>query len=271
MRPFTPTLGARDTSKNVKEFVKDNKEIFWKILKPLLPWIVGLHLVDAVLTAIFFAESERGFALGSLVASYFYTCLVITWHRVVIHGPDNYITMNPFKPKRHELVFIGMGILLTILGGLLVALSIAAFLIHAVLGVLAVITALLGITYLGYKFCFYFPAKAVDNSIKLKDSFYLTQGYFWTFMGAVFLAPLKYIFFLLLYFIIAFPILGGIIMMTSGSSSISIIANLLGFAISIPIIAYLIPLLYVIGVTVLSNYYQHAIQNKTLPTPNDKS
>lgn len=258
MPPFTPTFNVRETKKNVKEFIADNKIVFWNILKPLLPWIIGLNLLDTIITIFYFSDSENGFSLGNLITVYFYTCLIITWHRVVIYGPNNYITMNPFKPKRHELVYIGMGILLglltfiaTILGGL-------TFMISPILAAILIFLVIISAYYLGYKFCFYFPAKATNSSITFKESYQLTTGYFWKFAGTMFMAPLKFILLLFGYMFLGL-ILSTIVAMVIPSTSI---AHIVSFLFYVPLTIYFYPILYVFGVTVLSNYYQHAIQRK---------
>jgi hypothetical protein len=260
MRPFTPTLGIKDTSKNTRGFIKENKDIFLNVLKPLLPWIIGLHLFDLILTIAF--EIEIG--VGGLIASYFYTVLVITWHRVVIHGPDNYIAMNPYKPKRHELIFIGMGILLGVVPIIIGVLVGATFIISAALAVILILAVIIASLYFGYKFSFYFPAKAVDNSITFKQSYRLTTGYYWKFMGSLFLTPLRVFLILIAYMIVGIPLL---IFLSTTVEALN--PSILGFLFSVPIFSYFTPLLYVYGVTVLSNYYQYALQNKGLESSDD--
>lgn len=106
---WNPTLNATETGRDVRAFVKQFTPVFWRILKPLLPWMIACHLLDAIVTPLFFAPDGE-FKLGTILSAYFYTSLVISWHRVVIEGPDHAIPMNPFKPQRHEWTFIGVGI-----------------------------------------------------------------------------------------------------------------------------------------------------------------
>src|SRR5688572_15226664 len=106
MKHFTPVLHNSEAAKNAREFVKENKDIFWTIVKPVLPYLVGLSFLDTLITALYFSESQQGFQVGSIISSYFYASILINWHRVVINGPDRWEPMELFKPKKHELAFI---------------------------------------------------------------------------------------------------------------------------------------------------------------------
>lgn len=258
MEHFTPTLGIKDTSRNIKEYVKTYNDELWRIFKPLIPFIAVLHLFDAVISDLFFPNSKNGFVLGGLVVSYFYTCLVISWHRVVIEGPNNYTPMNPFKPKRHELVFIGMGFLIGICSFLLIGVP---FIGGAVLKIYALslvgLLMILVVIYVAYRLCFYFPAKAVNADITLGKAFDLSKGYLLNIMGASFLASLKIIGFMVLY-ILGAGVLVAVVMGVTGSSDFSFTAK---FILGVPVNLYFQPILTVIGVTALSNFYLYAVQN----------
>lgn len=265
MRPFTPTLGARDTGKNARNFIKDNTEILRDIVKPLLIWIIGFALLDTIITIIYFSESDSGFGLFGILSGYLFTCIAISWHRVVIHGPDNFKPMTPLKPKKHELAFLGMGLALGLMGFILGATGGATFFVHPVLGGIGIFAGILLAAYLGYKFSFYFPAKAVDSSITLGQSFKMTQGYFWKMMAAYLFTTWRLLLLMVAYFLIASLIIGLVITSVEGSPSEALITNILAFFVAIPILTYFYPIMYGLIVTVLSNYYQHAVQNKGIP------
>ncbi len=257
-RPYTPSLYARETGKNAREFVRDNKDVLWRIAKPVVIGVLLLTLLDTLITIFFFSESSTGFGLFGLLSGYFYAVLAITWHRVVIHGPDNYEPMNMFKPKRHEWAFIGMGLLLGVMGFVAGALGGLTAIISPVIGFIAVFAAIFGATYLGFKFCFYFPAKAVDNSITLKQSFSMTAGYFWKMMGAWFFGLWRIGLLMMVVFIAMSFIIGMLIQQETNAFMV----NGLIFLMTAPILAYFYPIMYGISITILSNYYQHALQNK---------
>lgn len=264
MPKLNPTLGVRDTAKNTKEFMQTNKDALWRIVKSLAPWIAALYIIDVVVSRLYFPDSENGFVLGELLASYFYTAFVISWHRVAIHGPEHAVMMNPFKPKKHELAFIGIGLLIGFTGIVGGALAGSTLLIHPIIGAVAFFSFLIAFLYVGYKICFYFPAKAVNASITFKESFALTKGYFWKLAGAYALSVLRYILGVILY-LIGVALLGFITAILGGESlgENTVAAIILDTVLTLPIVLYFYPLFYAVGVTVLSNYYQHAIQNKS--------
>ena len=259
--PIQPTFAIRETSRNIKDFMANNQDAFWRILKPLLPWIILLHFVDIVMTLLYFSDSQNGFIGGSLIASYFYSCLVISWHRVVIFGADRTEIMNPFKPKKHELVFVGVGLLLMVLAFVAGVLSALSFLVlkNMILTAIVIGVVILCAMYLGYRICFYFPAKATDNSISLGEAFRLTKGYFWKVMTVPFLAALKPILIMFLYLLGA-GIIAGVIVTLLGNDQV--VSSIFQFVVFLPVIGYFYPVLYTIFVVSVSNYYLHALQNK---------
>ena len=266
MKHFTPTLPVGETSVNVRNFIKNNMDTFWAILKPLLPFIVGLELIDIFINHFFFAASNKELTLGSLVASYFVGALMISWHRVVIHGADRYVPMNPFKPKKSELafMFVPFGLALAYgFGSIVLAVAAAKLGSPAIAGIILAIAVLFGLVA-AFKICFYLPAKAVDAGITFKQSWNMTTGYLWKIFTAGFLSGWRVVLVMMVYAVGAGAI-GGIIGGTLfGVHTLGF--NLLLFVVLLPIIVLAQPLLAVIGVTVLSNYYQWAINNpRTVP------
>jgi hypothetical protein len=266
MKHFTPTLPPVETSENVRNFIKNNMDTFWTILKPLLPFIVGLELIDIFINHFFFANSDKELALGSLSASYFVGALMISWHRVVIHGADRYVPMNPFKPKKSELAFMFVPFGLAFIygfGGVLLALASAKIGGQAIAAIVLVLLIAFGIVA-AFKISFYLPAKAVDAGITFKQSWNMTTGYLWKIFTAGFLSGWRVVLVMMVYAVGAGAI-GGIIGGTLfGVHTLGF--NLLLFVVLLPVIVLAQPLLAVIGVTVLSNYYQWAINNpRTVP------
>ena len=264
MTGITPTLGIKETAANIGNFFRENKETLWSILKPLLPWIIGLYALDILVTVMFMADSEHEFGLGGFIAGYFFTCLIISWHRVVIYGAQNAVPMNPFKPQKHEWVFLGMGLLL----GLCAALAgfifgLIFFPISPALGALMVFLLMPVAVYIGFRFTFYFPAKAVNNSITLKESFRLTKGYVFKLLSASFIASLKYIVGLVVYFVVIFLMLGLFSTILGDLGNNAVMQGIFGFFFSLPVLIYFYPILIVVGVTAISNYYLYALQHKS--------
>ena len=271
MLHFTPTLGIRDAARNTKEFIKTNMDTFWVIFKPHAPLINGLTLLDIILSVLILGEDTetgeyREFPIGGLISSYFYTCLVISWHRVVIHGVDQFEPMNPFKPKKSELAFIGMGILIGFIAVLfIILLGIPAIMTKAPSLLILVVVGFICAFYVGLRICFYFPAKATDKHVTFRHSFAMTKGLVFKLVIASILAALKMWFWMVLYAIAGLGVvfaLGMAVGGTFGESATDVASASLGFLYAVPIAIYFQPILTVIGVTVLSNYYQYALQNR---------
>ncbi len=261
MDHFQPTFGVKDTAHNIKSFINTHTQIIWDLFKPLAPYIIGLLLLDAVITDLFFAQSKGKFQLGEVLASYFWTCFVISWHRVVIHGPENYVLVNPFSPKRHELVFLGMGIA-TVLA-LIVAsssvMALALFMKNPIASLLGVVTVLI-LAYCLMRVCFYYPSKAVNSNLTLMQAFHMSRGYIWRIMCASFLGSFKVILmFVGAIFVLAILFSGVLYGLTSVLGPFP--ANTIGFLFLSPAIFYFSPFLYAYGVTSLSNYYLYVLQN----------
>jgi len=265
---FTPTLGIKETAQNSNNFIKDNMQTVWEIFKPFVPYVIALYVIDIVITQYLMPiGSNTGepyeFPIGSIIAGYFFSCLAITWHRVVIHGADKFEAMRPFNPKKSELAFIFMGVALftaiffgSFIFGFLVAL------INPILMLLIIPFAVFA-TYAWIKFMFYFPAKATGSNITLKQSFAMTTGYVWKMTASSFVAYLKLFLIMLAYIIVGLTIMGAL---AFASASIGIdkrlAATILNILFTVPIIAFFQPLFAVVWVTVLSNYYQYVLQNE---------
>ncbi len=259
MKHFKATKSIFETAANTRAFVKDNKDVFWAAFKPLIPYIFGLLLLDLIISFII----GRTFSFGSFAANYFFAALAITWHRVVLLGPDQYEAMNPFKPKKHELIFMlmGVGVALVVLAivGLFIAVS-------AILGpVFLALSVFLGIflsIFLSARFGFYFPAKAVNADLSLINAFHLSKGYVFNLLTAPFFACWRLI----------LGMMGAIIVASIFMALLSQFAQgqaIFEFLIQLPILFYFQPLLTIIGITILSNYYQHALQNKAPSTTSE--
>lgn len=264
MTYFTPTLGIKDTSQNVRQFVKDNKNAFWDVFKPLLPWILLFHLGDIVLGYFFFEPDPKTggvqeTGVGRIFTAYFYACLIISWHRVVIHGPERYTPVNPFKPRKSELVFMGMVIALSV-AMILGILPFAALVFIDSAYIFSMLIAFIGLFYIILRFCLYFPAKATGNDLTLRQAFRMSKGLFLKIVGACFLAPLKLIFGMFAFTIGIISIMLILVSITEiYREEVMLVITLIHvFFVDI----YFDPLLTIFGVTVVSNYYQYVLQYK---------
>lgn len=261
MTELRPVLSSREAASQIRNFVKDQHAEFLYLLCPLIPYIAGAHLLDALITDVYFPDSQHGFSLfGSLVSPYFLTVLIISWHRFVIHGSSHYVVMNPFSPKRHEIMFIIVGLMIVLVP--MLCLFLIGFVVKAALGMSAVPFVVLPLAvaaiYGMYRCCLIFPALAVDAEVTPKQAFMLSDGYLLKIFCASFLAVWRIIILTVAYMVAAV----GLMSILSPVLSLESAGNTISFIFMLPVIAYFDPLMTVFGVTVLSNYYMHAIQNR---------
>lgn len=207
--------------------------------------------------------------LVQLFAGYCYAMIAINWHRVVLLGPKQYKPMEFLNPEKHELEFIAVLAVISIILPAIVSVTAFKQLLdmksEAIIGI-----ALVAIVfpYILYKISFYFPAKAVGSSIAFRDSFDLTRGYFWKFIWAFILSTIRVFGVLVLYSFIAGAIAGAlkfVIIPDMSAEDRFIAEQMLQQSINIPIMLYFQPLLTVLGVTVLSNYYQQPCKTNRPP------
>lgn len=269
---YQPTPNFKDTGRNVRHYVNEHMDAFWDIFKPLMPYIAICIFLDLVITEHFMGINPKtgepyNFVLFSIIANYFLACLIISWHRVIIHGPDSYTAMNPFKPSRGEIGFIAMAIGLTIATFVISAIigAISALISPALIG-LAIPVLVIFIIFMACRLSFYFPAKAIGNDLTLKQAFALSEGYVLRLIFAPIFAMWK-----VMLMTIAYVFVGFLVLLLLGMIAGSLIQSGAGavvvqFLFAAPIHLYFSPLLTVFGVTVLSNFYQYALQN---PRKND--
>lgn len=270
---FEPAFEIGDATKKVKSFMQENKQVFWEVYGLLMPYFLGCVLVD-IFGAPFLG---RWFLLFTDIFLVYLTfSLIITWHRVVINGVDNYVPVNLLLPEKGELAFMGMGLLLAIL-------AVIGFKIIGLIGAFAgplgakifIILSIFPAIFIFLRLSFYFPAKATDSLLTLQQAYKLSEGYIWKILSVGILSQLRMILILILYLIVLAIVLSVVAKGLFSAFSVTEHINtefinfvaagmliFLGKILTLPISLYIQPLMTVYGVTVLSNYYQHAIQNK---------
>lgn len=258
MSAITPTYGIRETGRMIRMFTKEHRGLVWRYFKLYLPWILLFHALDFAISFVPVPFVNQ-FAVGSLLASYFYTCFIITWHRVILEGPEKAIPVKPFKPEKTDWAFIFMGVGLGVVSTLL-TIAIVPLAALGIGGAILGVCIIFAIIVIFAKFSFYFPAKAVRKHLSLKASFKMTTGYVWRIWCAYFMAVWRLCLALMAYFIITGVVLGSVAM--TGQTIFIVISIVLGILTIIPIYVYFYPLLMAMGVGVLSNYYQHALLHK---------
>lgn len=267
---YQPTKNILDTGRNARGFVQAHMDAFWDILKPLMPFLAACLFLDLAIGELVLPKNpETGespeFKLFTILGSYFFCCLSISWHRVVIHGPDHYSPMNPWKPTKNELLFIGaiIGLIIATIFAMVAIAALSAF-IGTFFIPIALCAAIIAAIFIGCRCSFFFPARATGNNLTLMQAFALSKGYVLRMILTPFIAMWKVMLIYMAYVLLGIAILFGISGLFSGAFSQGIGAVILLFLFGAPIQLYFEPLFLVIGVTVLSNFYQYAQQNPPL-------
>lgn len=270
MSSLSPVFAAGEAGKNVRMFLKDNKDMMWQIFQPFMIGIAGMMGVSILLVAISHMIYGVFSIIFSLAITYLYGCFSISWHRAAILGTENMRPVNPLKPRKSELMFILMPFFLIV--PTIILYMICAFILAKILPVpLVMILGFVAMGVIGWVFLrlsFYFPAKAVEASVSLKDAFYLTKGYVWKLLCSGFFSSWRIMLVVMAYMFITALIAFGLLAMsgvnaeTLKSGTGTFLHALIEIIINLPIMLYFNPILYALGVGCLSNYYMHAIQNK---------
>ncbi len=295
------TIGVKDSSRNVTAFIKDNKAEFNNLLNAAFPYLfvavilfVGLTYMSMqdmfskieALDAANFKEPPSslnnpiyiwaGHGL-SLFIAYILACIAVSWHRLCLLPHDQYRPMHFLKPEKHEIEFVLMWTLI----GVLTPAVFGLLMQNLIIGGGTMFAMILGLAYviifpyILYKLSFYFPAKAIDRSITLGQSFQLTKGYFWKIGASFFLAVLVPILlcigYLVLVSFVVMPIVLTVLINTDGGVNGGAVTGMLVSQglIYAGFIWYFQPLFTIIGVSVISNYFQHALQNNVPVENND--
>lgn len=292
---FTPTLSSKETSKNVRDFVEGHRSELVQLMKSVLPLLIFLVCANACvqyfmnLDAVQYISDVKVpetvpdiiqlmtdiqiHSYGKILTwvsfviqigiGYCFAVVAVSWHRLVLLGRNNYTPMSLLNPQRHELEFV---IMWTILGTILPASMVFLFKIDIWLLVMMLII----FPYLFFKASFYFPAKALDSNVSLRASFQLTNGYFVKFSFAMIRACIRIGAVYALVALIISSVATSLAQQWYGEQITSDLVRsmyeqLIGQPIMSVIIVFLFqPVLTVLGVTVLSNYFQHAMQNKSV-------
>ena len=291
---FTPTLSSKETSKNARDFVSEHKAELGSMMKSILPYLLLLacanlyvqyfinmdavdfmrdiqppETFDEIMQLIIDAQrySYGNFLtwvsyLLQICIGYCFAVIAVSWHRLVLLGRNNYEPMAFSNPQRHELEFV---IMWTVLGTILPVILAALFQMDIWLIVLMFVIS----PYLFFKVSFYFPAKALNSNVSLKSSFQLTGGYFWKFFFAIIRSIIRVGFIYFIFSMVVNIFVSRLAQTWYGNEITSdfmrgMYEQVVGQPImSVALLFIFQPLFTVLGVTVLSNYFQYAMQNKT--------
>ena len=274
----------KDVSHNVRDFTRRRRKQFWQLIWHVVPWQIVVHVAAIAMPLFDFMSLSDYFlayaAFNVLIAAlngYLLAVIAVSWHRLVINGSENYRIMDPFFPRWHEIQFMlllaALNVLFYVLafgGGVLLPL------VHSTLydflpvmvfnSVPSAMVLMLGSMFFGvflsifisFKCPFYFPAKAANRAITLKESFRLTRGHFWNILVSCICALWRVFFCCLLYSVFSMFVLSEVLVFLTDNVAILSVTHAI---ILLPFLIYFEPMILVISVSVISNYYLEATKN----------
>ena len=293
MSRFEPVLAPKGVAFNARMFVKEHKGELRLLMKSVFPYLLVLAVssiyfgyyirmdtisyleevsppktMEGILRLMDEAQS-RSFSnpmlyflfIVQVLIGYFFAVVAVSWHRLVLLGTEGYEPMHALRPRRSEIDFV---IMWTFLG------SIIPYSLSVLYGVNMWSVILLSVItpYIMFKISFYFPAKALDSHLSLGNSFRLTSGFFWKFLFSIIrsLWRVSLVFFVIM--VVVGAVCGGLSLVAfEGQMTSSFMKGayhqILIQPVQILLTVFIFqPLFTVLGVTVLSNYYQHALRHK---------
>lgn len=271
---YEPTEKSWATVKNAFSYAWKNKRLVWKLILFYGPFLLLALLLNAVAQVTSMEQyAHWAFfgliaALGDFILSIFVPIFVaVTWHRVVINGPEETKFSNPLAPKKRDWKFLGFWLLIGFIALVFMSLLIggASFLavkLYAIVPAVSLLAVLLGIAlfvysvYAATRVSFIFPSVATDHNYPIKTIWKMSKGLVMKLWGAGFLSMLVMIPLTILF--VAFPaIIAFLISAVAGGKAMFAI---LGVFVLAPIFIFMQVFFSVIGITLLSNYFMVAKQ-----------
>lgn len=269
---FQPTLGVFETARNVKNFCKENKAHFRKLLIPLLPFLFATGLVQFVPHDT--TEMKVLYGLMILLQIYLYTMLAVTWHRFTILGPDSDQEINVFEKKEGVWPYLGFSV---VMGLISFAIMLPGILVTALLGqvlgpliILLVLVIMIAALYVTVRLAIILPSIAIGHRLTIKQAFPASKGLVLKLIFTPMVAAVKPILLMIAYMIV----IGIIVVIVAAvnpdlvkTADVSLGFSIFLYILFLPIVLYLQPWMTILGVTSLSNYYLWAAQNVAKQPP----
>lgn len=184
---------------------------------------------------------------------------------MVLLGAENYKPVNILKPEKSDIEFFVLLMFFNIIPLIVVFSAIVSV---GILTMLLMVFGFCAVFYYLYRVSFLFPAKAVGAQIGMQTSYVLTEGSFWAFNMSFLRSTIRVVAVVFIYVVVLQII---VTLLTPVDDSVSLdfaqlfqptfATHILPSILHLPLTLYFQPLLTVLGVTVLSNYYQYALQN----------
>lgn len=257
MTNTTPTYDVKETAKNAREFVKQNKGVVWNVFKPFIIFFLLLTLFDIVAPQALLPASYAGLQIGSIISVYFMAILIISYYRLIIKGAERFEPAKMFQPTESELSFVVMIFIF------FAVFSVSAALIGSIFSSASIITqygigAFLIVVqiFILYRASFYFVASAINEPITLKGSMHKTKGLVLKMVLSFVLASWRVLALIILCFVlISFTVFA---LQEIGFEQQK--TDVLMFVLVFPMMIYFMPVLMALNSYVVSSYYEYVQQ-----------
>lgn len=295
MNDFEIALKPKDVALNARNFVKAHKSELRQTMVAVYPYLIIFTALSLYFTylmntgdleeqkllasnknlAHLFASVQKQHldrllnpvfyfsVVTNIAIAYCFAVIAIGWHRLVLLGSKNYEPMSFLNPQKCELEFV---FLWTLIGTLLPFIP-EFMIVGGGYVFFPVFFAFVLFPYLSFKISYYFPAKALNSEVTLFHSFKLTKGYLGKFFFAMFRVMWRISLVLLFCFLFVTmmgSVLSNIAFPKEDDFMRDVYAGFFTFPMNELMLVFIFqPLFTVLGVTVLSNYYQHAMRHNT--------
>ena len=255
---LTPALSARETGRNVRRFIGENKSAEKALLIRYMPWIVGAY---ALVIALTFVHPVLPY-LAYLPLYYAMFMLLIAAHRLFAYGAENAVLPALTKPEKRDWKYMGAWVAAMVVHMVIVTvLSIPLmFTGSGPLLVLFLCGYMVAALWAWYRFVFYMTSIATHGDLSLKEGWKLGKGYVWKTVCATFFAVWR----------LALLVMGGVFVLAMVLGLLGAVLPqtvYMGIAIALGLAALLLYILVLLRAALLSmgcitNYYLYARQHK---------
>lgn len=149
-------------------FVFDNLNLAFKLILPLLPFIIICGTGENLIAAHY----EDGYSPFAYINQIFFGVFAISWHKLVMKGHNSEYKTSLWTLNKNDFKFLGVILLLSLPTELFNIFHIEA----SGFFILILFAALILITWLSLRISLYFPAAAYGEPITLKEAFIYGEG-----------------------------------------------------------------------------------------------
>lgn len=281
-----------EASLNARLFVTEHKDVLWSMVRGLSPYFLMLGFLGSLAGYIsslgmqesianlprsesgrplmndaFFAFMRDSYtdpmsilgAVLQIMLVYVSAVLGINWYRFALSPSQDFVPMNIFRPQKSELHYVAILAVVNLLPVLgLYIFSYGHFIATVICGIFIILSWVLCI-----RMGFIFPALAMNHEAGLSEIYKLNKGYFWKIVFSMMRVLVRILGIYILYVLLTSMVLSVIGLKDDlWDGSINFTNAIAGFIIDIPLYLYFAPIIMVLSITVLANFYAHALQSK---------